>query len=144
MKGFSERVYAVTNSPKTRNYYPNVRYFKDDALVDILYQTTGIFECLYIRLQSVDERSERRQVIDHFGACAGGRRIEVVPCRCVAGLFEPPVCAPHEGLHLQHATEDSLQVFDHRVGLRNAEVTSLRAFTHETGRTPVIARSASR
>ena len=31
MKGFSERVYAVTNSPKTRNYYPNVRYLPDDA-----------------------------------------------------------------------------------------------------------------
>jgi predicted aconitase len=36
MKGFSERMYAVTNSAKTRNYYPFVRYFTDDVLVDIV------------------------------------------------------------------------------------------------------------
>jgi len=36
MKGFSERMYAVTNSPKTRNYYPFVRYFTDDVLLDII------------------------------------------------------------------------------------------------------------
>jgi predicted aconitase len=36
MKGFSERMYAVTNSPKTRNYYPYVRYFTDETLVDII------------------------------------------------------------------------------------------------------------
>lgn len=36
MKGFSERVYAVTNSPKTRNYYPNVRYLTDDILVEVV------------------------------------------------------------------------------------------------------------
>jgi len=36
MKGFSERVYGVTNSAKTRNYYPDVRYFTDDVLVDII------------------------------------------------------------------------------------------------------------
>ena len=34
MKGFSERVYAITNSPKTRNYYPFVRYLTDDAIVE--------------------------------------------------------------------------------------------------------------
>jgi predicted aconitase len=36
MKGFSERVYGVTNSPKTRNYYPSVRYLKDDALLEVI------------------------------------------------------------------------------------------------------------
>jgi predicted aconitase len=35
MKGVSERVYAVTNSPKTRNYYPNVQYLQDDELVEV-------------------------------------------------------------------------------------------------------------
>jgi hypothetical protein len=35
-KGVSERVYAVTNSPKTRNYYPFVRYFTDDVLIDVI------------------------------------------------------------------------------------------------------------
>jgi predicted aconitase len=35
-KGVSERVYAVTNSPKTRNYYPSVRYLTDDALVEVI------------------------------------------------------------------------------------------------------------
>jgi len=35
-KGVSERVYAVTNSPKTRNYYPFVRYLTDDALIDVI------------------------------------------------------------------------------------------------------------
>jgi hypothetical protein len=34
MKGFSERVYAITNSPKTRNYYPNVQYLPDDVIVE--------------------------------------------------------------------------------------------------------------
>ena len=34
MKGFSEDMFAVTNSPKTRNYYPSVRYLKDDALIE--------------------------------------------------------------------------------------------------------------
>lgn len=36
MKGFSERVYGVTNSPKTRNYFPDVRYLKDDALLEVI------------------------------------------------------------------------------------------------------------
>ena len=36
MKGFSERIYGVTNSPKTRNYYPAVRYLKDDALLEVI------------------------------------------------------------------------------------------------------------
>ncbi len=36
MKGFSERIYGVTNSPKTRNYYPSVRYLKDDALLEVI------------------------------------------------------------------------------------------------------------
>ena len=36
MKGFSERMYAVTNSPKTRNYYPFVRYLTDDVLIDVI------------------------------------------------------------------------------------------------------------
>jgi len=36
MKGFSERMFAVTNSPKTRNYYPFVRYLKDDALTQTI------------------------------------------------------------------------------------------------------------
>ncbi|MEH6636627.1 MAG: aconitase X [Halioglobus sp.] len=35
-KGVSERVYAVTNSPKTRNYYPAVRYLTDDALLEVM------------------------------------------------------------------------------------------------------------
>jgi hypothetical protein len=34
MKGFSERTFGVTNSPKTRNYYPSVRYLKDEALIE--------------------------------------------------------------------------------------------------------------
>jgi hypothetical protein len=36
MKGFSERIYGVTNSPKTRNYYPSVRYLKDDAILEVI------------------------------------------------------------------------------------------------------------
>jgi predicted aconitase len=36
MKGFSEKMFAVTNSPKTRNYYPFVRYLKDDALTQTI------------------------------------------------------------------------------------------------------------
>jgi len=36
MKGFSERIYGVTNSPKTRNYYPSVRYLKDDDLLEVI------------------------------------------------------------------------------------------------------------
>jgi len=36
MKGFSERTYGVTNSPKTRNYCPNVRYLTDDVLIDVI------------------------------------------------------------------------------------------------------------
>ena len=36
MKGFSEKMFAVTNSPKTRNYYPFVRYLPDDVLLDII------------------------------------------------------------------------------------------------------------
>jgi predicted aconitase len=36
MKGFSERTFGVTNSPKTRNYYPSVRYLKDDALLEVI------------------------------------------------------------------------------------------------------------
>jgi hypothetical protein len=36
MKGFSERTFGVTNSPKTRNYYPDVRYLKDDALIEVV------------------------------------------------------------------------------------------------------------
>jgi predicted aconitase len=36
MKGFSERTFAVTNSPKTRNYYPECRYLTDDALVEVI------------------------------------------------------------------------------------------------------------
>jgi predicted aconitase len=36
MKGFSEKMFAVTNSPKTRNYYPFVRYLKDDALIETI------------------------------------------------------------------------------------------------------------
>jgi predicted aconitase len=35
-KGVSERIFAVTNSPKTRNYYPFVRYLTDDALVEVV------------------------------------------------------------------------------------------------------------
>jgi hypothetical protein len=36
MKGFSERTFGVTNSPKTRNYYPSVRYLKDDDLLEVI------------------------------------------------------------------------------------------------------------
>jgi len=36
MKGFSDRIYGVTNSPKTRNYYPSVRYLKDDAILEVI------------------------------------------------------------------------------------------------------------
>jgi predicted aconitase len=36
MKGFSERTFAVTNSPKTRNYYPDVRYLPDDILAEVI------------------------------------------------------------------------------------------------------------
>jgi predicted aconitase len=36
MKGFSEKMFAVTNSPKTRNYYPFVHYIKDDVLLDVI------------------------------------------------------------------------------------------------------------
>ena len=36
MKGFSERTFAVTNSPKTRNYYPMCRYLTDRALIDVI------------------------------------------------------------------------------------------------------------
>ena len=36
MKGFSERTFAVTNSPKTRNYYPDCRYLTDDALIETI------------------------------------------------------------------------------------------------------------
>ena len=36
MKGFSEKIFAVTNSPKTRNYYPFVHYLKDDALIQTI------------------------------------------------------------------------------------------------------------
>ena len=36
MKGFSERIYAITNSPKTRNYYPFVRYLTDDAIIETI------------------------------------------------------------------------------------------------------------
>jgi hypothetical protein len=36
MKGFSDRIYGVTNSPKTRNYFPAVRYLKDDALLEVI------------------------------------------------------------------------------------------------------------
>jgi hypothetical protein len=36
MKGFSERTFGVTNAPKTRNYYPSVRYLKDDAILEVI------------------------------------------------------------------------------------------------------------
>jgi len=36
MKGFSEKMFAVTNSGKTRNYYGFVQYLKDDALVETI------------------------------------------------------------------------------------------------------------
>jgi hypothetical protein len=36
MKDFSEKMFAVTNSPKTRNYYPFVRYLTDDALLETI------------------------------------------------------------------------------------------------------------
>jgi hypothetical protein len=29
-------MFAVTNSPKTRNYYPFVRYLKDEVLVETI------------------------------------------------------------------------------------------------------------
>jgi predicted aconitase len=36
MKGFSEEMFAVTNSAKTRNYYGFVHYLKDDALIETI------------------------------------------------------------------------------------------------------------
>ena len=36
MKGFSERTYGVTNSPKTRSYFPDVRYLTDAALLEVI------------------------------------------------------------------------------------------------------------
>jgi predicted aconitase len=36
MKDFSERTFGVTNSPKTRNYYPSTRYLKDDAILEVI------------------------------------------------------------------------------------------------------------
>ena len=36
MKGFSERTFAVTNSPKTRNYYPDCRYLPDSVLIEVI------------------------------------------------------------------------------------------------------------
>ena len=36
MKGFSERTYGVTNSPKTRSYYPDVRYLRDATLIETI------------------------------------------------------------------------------------------------------------
>ena len=36
MKGFSERTFGVTNSPKTRNYYPEVRYLQDSVLIETI------------------------------------------------------------------------------------------------------------
>jgi predicted aconitase len=36
MKGFSERTFGVTNSPKTRNYYPDVRYLSDGVLIEVI------------------------------------------------------------------------------------------------------------
>jgi predicted aconitase len=36
MKGFSERTYGVTNSPKTRSYYGSVRYLKDEPLLEVI------------------------------------------------------------------------------------------------------------
>jgi hypothetical protein len=36
MKDFSDRTFAVTNSPKTRNYYPSTRYLKDDAILEVI------------------------------------------------------------------------------------------------------------
>jgi predicted aconitase len=36
MKGFSERTFGVTNAPKTRNYFPSVRYLKDDAILEVI------------------------------------------------------------------------------------------------------------
>ncbi len=36
MKGFSEDMFAITNSPKTRNYYGFVQYMKDEALVETI------------------------------------------------------------------------------------------------------------
>ena len=36
MKGFSEDMFAVTNSPKTRNYYPFVHYMKNEPLLQTI------------------------------------------------------------------------------------------------------------
>ena len=36
MKDFSEKMFAVTNSPKTRNYYPFVHYMKDEPLIEAI------------------------------------------------------------------------------------------------------------
>ena len=36
MKGFSEEMFAVTNSPKTRNYYGFVHYLKDEPLIETI------------------------------------------------------------------------------------------------------------
>jgi len=36
MKGFSDRIFGVTNSPKTRNYSPWVRYLKDDDILEVI------------------------------------------------------------------------------------------------------------
>ena len=36
MKGYSERTFGVTNSPKTRNYFPDVRYLTDAALLEAI------------------------------------------------------------------------------------------------------------
>jgi hypothetical protein len=36
MKDFSESMFAVTNSAKTRNYYGFVQYLKDDALIETI------------------------------------------------------------------------------------------------------------
>jgi predicted aconitase len=36
MKGFSERTFGVTNSPKTRSYFPDVRYLTDAALLEVI------------------------------------------------------------------------------------------------------------
>ena len=36
MKGFSEEMFAVTNSPKTRNYYGFVQYLKDEPLIETI------------------------------------------------------------------------------------------------------------
>ncbi len=36
MKGFSERTFGVTNSPKTRSYYPEVRYLPDTSILETI------------------------------------------------------------------------------------------------------------